>query len=302
MNILQSLRHLKTFIFSPENKSKAFYILAFIPLVAIAYFHFDSLSAFIIPFYGFLLLALKKTDLFSHKEATTIQQAIGLILLVVSPFAHLALLPFFPWAIYYGAFNYALYILGLFLVFFEIPAVGKALGPLLLIVVPSVGRIFADWAQPYFTPFLPSFAIVVVGIVNTLGIKATISTVASNWVVLFTPHGPITYSIVWACVGFESALLFSIVLIILLFENPGTNKSKLMWATVGLAGTLILNVFRVALIFVTEYFYTTYGSAQVHNYAGYILFLTWVTVFIYLYSKRESLARRLRWPWTQSTR
>jgi exosortase/archaeosortase family protein len=301
MSTLQLTQQLKTLFFSPTNKPKAFYILAFVPLVAIAYFHFDSLSAFIIPLYGFLLLALKKTDLFSHNEAKPIQQTIGLILLVISPIAHLPLLPVFPWAIYYGAFNYALYILGLFLVFFEIPALRKALGPLLLIIVPSVGRIFSDWAQPYFTPFLPPFAILVVGIVSVLGIKATISTMASNWVVLYTPHGPVTYSIVWACIGFESALLFSIVLIIMLFENPGTKKSKLLWAVVGLAGTLILNVFRVALIFVTEYFYTTYGSAQVHNYAGYILFLTWVTVFIYLYSKRESLARRLRWPWIQST-
>jgi len=293
----QISKRLKTFLLSSENRPKIFYFLAFVPLVAIVYFHFGWPSNIVIPFYGFLLLALKKHKLFSYHEAKFIQKPFGLLIIIASPFVHFALLPLFPWAIHYGAFNYSIHILGLFLVFFDITAMKEAFGPVFLIVVPSAGSIVSHWAEFYFQPLLPFFTSLIVAIINAMGIRAVISISSPNMVILYSPHRPAAYKILWACIGFESAFLFSIVLVILLFEGPGGKKTKILWSAVGLLGTLLLNIFRVVLILVTEYFFGTGVSTTVHYSVGYVLFIVWITAFLYLFSKREAIQGKIKLVW-----
>lgn len=293
----QILKRLKTFLISPENRPKIFYLLAFAPLVAIVYFHFEYPSATVMPFYGFLLLALKKHNLFSHNEAKVIQKPFGLLLIIAGPFVHITLLPFFPWAIYYGAANYALHILGLFLFFFDISTLKEAFAPMFLIVVPSAGSTVSRWAELYFKPFLPFFTILVVAVINAMGIKAVISESYSNSFVLYTPHGSVSYGISWACIGFEGAFLFAIVLVILLFEESAGKKTKILWSAVGLFGTLLLNIFRLVLIFVTEYVFGRGVSTTVHYSMGYVLFIVWITAFLYLFSKREAIQGKIKLAW-----
>lgn len=297
MEANQTSKRLKTFLLSSENRPRIFYLLAFTPLVAIIYFHSEWPSTIVIPFYGFLLLAIKKHKLFFYNEAKSIQKLFGLLIVIASPFVHFALLPLFPWAIYYGAFNYAIHILGLFLVFFDITAMKEAFGPAFLIVVPSAGPIVSQWAEFYFKPFLPFFTILIVAIINAMGIKAVIPFSYSNTVILYTPHGRALYGILWACIGFESAFLFSIVLVILLFEESGGKKTKILWSAVGLLGTLLLNIFRVVLILVTEYFFGTGVSTTVHYSVGYVLFIVWITAFLYLFSKREAIQGKIKLVW-----
>jgi len=295
MNGLQILNSLKTFLRSPQNKPKIFYFLAFVPFVAIVYLHRRYWLAYVIvPLYGFLLLAIKKHKLFSYREAKLIQKLFGFLMIVASPFVHLALSPLFPWTVYYGALNYAIHILGLFLVFFDIAAIKEALGPIVMILGPSAGATLSGLAESYFRPLVPSFVNLIVTILNVIGIKANVHSSISNWVVLYTPQGPATYEIIWACMGFESAFLFATVLIILFFEEPGSRKTKILWSAMGLLVMFILNIFRVVLIFVTEYFYTAKVSGTVHYFAGYVLFLTWITIFLYLYSKKERILKGLK--------
>jgi len=292
-----ALKRLKMAISSTENRPRIFYFLAFIPLIAIIYFHFEWPSAMVIPFYGFVILAIKKPRLFSYREAKLIQRLFGLLIIISSPFIHLALLPFFPFlplAIYYGSANYAAHILGLFLVFFNITALREAFTPVFLIIAASAGPMVSRWAEFYFKPLVPFFTSLIVAIINAVGIKAKIPDSDPNTVILYTPNRPVMYQIVWACIGFESAFVFALVLIILLFEGPGSKKAKILWSAIGLLGTFLLNLLRVVLIFVTEYFYTTEASAEVHNFAGYILLFTWITVFLYIYSKREGILRKFQ--------
>lgn len=293
----QISERLKTFLLSSQNRPKIFYLLAFIPLVAIVYFHFEWPSYLIIPFYGFLLLALKKHKLFSYSEAKFIQKPFGLLMIIASLFVHFALLPLFPWAIHYGAVNYAIHILGLFLIFFDTTALKEALGPVFLIVVPSAGPIISRWAEFYFRAFLPYFTILIVAIINTMGIKAVTPFSNSNTVILYTPHGRVPYRILWECIGFESAFLFSTVLVILLFEGPGGKKTKISWSAVGLLGTSLLNIFRVVLILVTEYIFGRGVSTTVHYFVGYVLFIVWITAFLYLFSKREAIQGKIQLVW-----
>jgi len=293
----QILKRLKTFLLSSENRPKIFYFLAFAPLAAMIYFRFEVPSTVVIPFYGFLLLILKKRKLFSYQEAKLIQKLFGFLIIISSPFIHFALLPLFPWAIRYGPANYATHILGLFLVFFNIAALKEAFAPVFLIIMPSAGPIASRWAESYFKPLLPFFTSLIVAITNAVGIKAVIHNSHPNWVVMYTPNGTSVYEIIWACIGFESAFVFALVLIILLFEGSGNKKTKVLWSAVGLLGTLLLNIFRVVLIFVTNYVFGMRVSTAVHYFVGYVLFIVWITVFLFLFSKREAIQGKIKLVW-----
>ena len=292
-----TLKRLKKALSSTENRPRIFYFLAFAPLVAIIYFHFEWPSTVVIPLYGFLLLVMKKPRLFSYQEAKLIQTLFGFLFIVSSPFIHFALLPFFPWAIYYGSANYAMHILGLFLVFFKIAALKEAFTSVFLILAASAGPIVSSWAEFYFKPFVPFFTILIVAIINAVGIKARIPDSHPDTVILYTPNMPAMYQIIWACIGFESAFVFSLVLIILLFEGAGSKKTKVLWSIIGLLGTMLLNMFRVVLIFVTEYFFGRGISTTVHYSVGYVLFIVWITAFLYLFSKREAIQGKIKVVW-----
>jgi len=277
-----------------ENKANLFYILAFAPLLLILYHNpFNT----VISFYGFLLLIMKKFRLFSYQEATLIQKLFGFLIIISSPFIHLALLPFFPWAIHYGPANYATHILGLFLVFFNITALKEAFAPVFLIIAPSAAPIASRWAESYLKPLLPFFTSLVVTIINVVGIKAVIHNSHPTWIVMYTPNGTSTSQIIWACIGFESAFVFAIVLILLLSEGPGNKKTKILWSAVGLLGTLLLNIFRVVLLFVTNYVFGMRVSTTVHYFVGYVLFIVWITAFLFLFLKREAIQGKIKLVW-----
>lgn len=292
-----ALNRLKTALSSTENRPKIFYFLAFAPLIAIIYFHFEWPSTVVIPFYGFLLLVVKKLRLFSYQEAKLMQRLFGFFIIISSPFIHFALLPFFPWAIYYGSANYAMHILGLFLVFFNITALKEAFTSVFLILAASAGPIVSRWAEFYFKPFVPFFTSLIVAIMNAVGIKAKIPDSYPDTVILYTPNTPTMYQIIWECIGFESAFLFGLVLIILLFEGPGSKKTKILWSAMGLLGTMLLNIFRLVLIFVTEYVFGRGISTTVHYSVGYVLFIVWITAFLYLFSKREAIQEKIKLVW-----
>jgi exosortase/archaeosortase family protein len=59
-----------------------------------------------------------------------------------------------------------------------------------------------------------------------------------------------------------------------------------VWYFLGIIGTFFLNILRIILIFVTDYFYGYEVGAIVHYFIGYMLFVTWTSIFLYLLLKR----------------
>jgi exosortase/archaeosortase family protein len=53
-------------------------------------------------------------------------------------------------------------------------------------------------------------------------------------------------------------------------------------------GVLALNVLRVLIIFIADYFYGAEVGGQIHYVIGYAIFITWLTIFLYLYSKKTN--------------
>ena len=99
---------------------------------------------------------------------------------------------------------------------------------------------------------------------------------------------------VWGCVGVSSMLIFSIILVVTLFEESASLKTKLAWASIGIIGTFILNIVRVTIIFLADYFYGYEGGAKVHYVIGYALFIAWLAIFFYTFSKRQVISEKFQ--------
>lgn len=277
-----------------RNRLNTFYVLAFAPLLLIMYYHVEWPFPAVIPIYGFLLLLIKKNNLSLCNEPGSIQKAFGLIVMLGSFFVYYALVPFFPFMAFYGPANYVVYIFGLFLAFFYIHALREAFTPIFLIVAATSSSFISEWLKPYFTPFIPHYASLIATLLRTVGIEVT---TYGPRIVLYTLKGPLYLLFVWECVGVASILIFSIILVITLFEDSASLKTKLVWAFVGIIGTFILNIVRVTIIFLTDYFYGFEVGGQVHYAIGYALFIAWLTIFFYIFSKRQNISQKFQSIW-----
>ena len=272
-----------------KERINLFYLLAFVPLLPFVYYHTRWPFAVIIPIYGFVLLLIKKQKLALHYPAKPLQVIFGLLLIVGSVFIYYALVPFFASAAFYTATNYAIYLLGLCLTFFEAPALKETFTSIFLIVAATSSSFISAWLEPHLAPHItPLFAHLMGLILNALGIAATVQSSGQVPIISFPTMqgGRITAVFNWYCVGVSSVLIFSIILVVLLIEEHGNLTSKMIWSLVGILGMLALNVLRVFIIFIADYFHGAEVGGAIHYVIGYAIFITWLTIFLYLYSKK----------------
>lgn len=292
---MENIKKLRATFLSRENRLNSFYVLAFLPLILVAYFYAQWPFGIVIPIYGFIILALKQQKLSLCKEASLIQKLIGLSATATSFLLYYLLFPFFPNAAFYGAANYCVYLLGLFLIFFELNALREAFSPLFLIAAAISINFVSSLIEPLFDPYIPHFASFIVAILNTIGIEIRISPYSPTTMILQTSNAtraPLLLEFVWGCVGFTSMFIFSVIIVVVLAESPGKFKTKTLWYILGIVGTFFVNLLRIVLIFVTDYFYGYEAGAKVHYFIGYILFIAWTTVFLYIFQKK-ALSPRL---------
>ena len=274
-----------------KERINTFYLLAFIPLLLLTYYYVTWPFAMIIPIFGFILLLIKKQKLQLCHPAEHIQKALGLLIIIGSFFAYYLIVPFFPSTSFYTAANYVIYLLGLSLTFFEAPALKETFSSIFLIVAATSSSFISTWLEPHLSPHVtPQFAHLLEGILNAFGVQATVH-FPNNLPVISFPTiqgGTIAALFVWSCVGVSSVLIFSIILVVLLIEEPSNLKSKIIWSLVGIFGVLALNVLRVLIIFIADYFYGAEVGGKVHYVIGYVVFITWLIIFLYVYSKKTS--------------
>ena len=282
-----------TYSSTVEKRLNVFYVLAFAPLVLIAYFNVFN---FIIPIYALILLLLKRESLFAYRNANPTQRTLGFLVIFGSFLLCYALVIFFPRVVFYGAVNYALHILGLFLIFFDVSALKQAFMPIFLIVAATSSSFATVWVKPYLTPYIPIFASFIEAPLKLLGIY-TFADYSGNFPVIAirTQQGSIFSGlVVWECVGFYSTMVFSVILVVMLFDDPSSRKTKLLWSMIGILGNLVVNIIRVIAIFLTVYFYGSDLGGQVHYVIGYALFITWLILFFYLFSKRQTIQGKIQ--------
>ena len=276
-----------------NNRTNLFYVFVFAPLLLI--FHYNPFSV-IIPFYGFLILILKHQKLLVFKEANLIQKIIGSILVVGSFFVYYVMTSIYPGVAFYTSANYTVYLLGLFLIFFDFYALKEAFSPLFLIVAATSSSFIANWLKPFLSPYINDIAYIVVNILRVLGVETNISIFDNTSLITIRSlsgemvHGAFVYE----CLGVYSALVFSIILVVILFEDPDRLKVKLASAIIGLLGTFALNIFRVVVIFLVDYFYGAEVGGTVHYVIGYALFSVWIGIFFYMFSKRRVISKKFQ--------
>ena len=272
-----------------------FYILAFLPLVLIAYLNIGWPFPVVVPIYGFILLLIKKYDLSMRGGSRGVQRVLGLLIAVGSLFVYYGLDPFFKAPSFYGGVNYAVYILGLFLMFFKFSAVRAAFTPVFLLLAASSTGIVSRWLELHFGRYIPHFMWLVVAMLNVLGVGAELR--SPDAILIPTVKGPLVLGFVWACVGVSSVLTFLIVLVLTLFEESASLRTKLLWAVGGIFGTFMVNVLRVVTIFLAACFYGSDVGGKVHYFIGYVFFILWLLVFFYTFSKRQALAEKIAAIW-----
>lgn len=267
-----------------RRRINLFYFLAFIPLLAVAYF---SLVRAVIPIYGFVLLLLKKDKLSSFAEPSLVQKILGCFVLVSSIFTYYAVVLVLPQlADPYGIPNYAIHLIGLFLIFFSLSALKEAFSPLFLIVASTSSFFLSEFLEPFLSPFLiPLFMHIIEAILGILRLPATVD-YSSGMIMLLTSKGYVPTLFAWGCIGVFSTLVFSVILITVLVEERSSRRTKLIWSVVGILGTNIVNVIRVITIYLTDYYVGYEAGAQVHYFIGYVLFITWLAIFFYAMSKK----------------
>jgi len=278
-------------LFSPSNRAKIFYLLAFAPLILIVYYQPGWPFAVISPAYGFILLTLKKDKLFSRDKADNVQKIMGVAVVLGSFFVYYPLVYLFPKATLYNVANYATFIIGLFIAFFEISALREALSSLFLIVAATLNSLLFDWLEPLLSPYINHFVSLMSFILETLGMSVT--TQYPDIITIHTPSGSIPNVFTWGCVA-GSSIVFSIILVVFLLEETAQPRTKLLWAIVGICGTLLTNIIRIATIFLSYQFYGFEAGREIHWYLGYVLFITWLVLFFYMFAKRETIARQIK--------
>ena len=279
-----------------RNRANLFYILAFAPLL---YFLYHHLFSVIIPLYGFLLLFLKSQKLLDVKEANFMQKILGSVLVVGSFFVYYGVVLVFPGAAFYTAANYVVYLLGLFLVFFKFSALKEAFAPLFLIVAATSSSFISAWLKPFLSPFANDFAHIVMNILRAVGVDANIYYLGNTPILDFPSLSGkmVSGAFVYECIGIYSALVFSIILVVILLEDPSNLKVKVAYSIAGVFGTFALNILRVTVIFLTDYFYGAEVGGFVHQVIGYIFFTTWLVFFLYAYSRRKAVQAKITSFW-----
>lgn len=245
--------------------------------------------------FGFLLLLLKSGNLSAFREAPRIQRVVGLTVLLGSFILCFTLGHFFPFIRFFGvAASYSVYIFGLFLIFFDLLALREAFTPVFIIVGASSISFISIWLELYLSAYIiPRFVSIVGTILNALGVETIIQ--YPSILRLSTAQGTISFRIIWACIGAYSTLVFSLIMIIVMFEEPDGLKTRILWAVLGIVGVLVLNVFRVVIILMIARYYT-FAVAELlfHPFLGYVLFFPWLGLFLYTFPKRHALLEKIR--------
>lgn len=294
------LSNLVAMLLSVENRPKSFYLLALVPSVLLSYFYAEAVFGVVVPIYGFVLLVLKKPKLFSQPVSGTMQRLLGFILIVVSFFAYFFVSPFLSTAVLYGFANYFLFIVGLFLFFFSFRALKEAFSPLFLVVAFVTAPLISDLVGSLFTPFIPQYTAFIANILRILGMEIAYSPSSPNVIMLKLSNGHLPLAIAWACVGFSTMYMFSVILIAIMMEDRGSIRTSLAWATIGVLGSVLIGMVRLILVFAGYYVYGYAEGETVHSFIGYILFAMWTIVFLFLYSKRDIISQKLTKLFTKS--
>jgi len=141
-------------------------------------------------------------------------------------------------------------------------------------------------------PLVPYFVRVMVFVLMLLGIPATVHNPYT--IMLDTSRGPVPVLFEAGCIGIQSFLIFSVIIVVTMIEESASVRTKLLWSFAGVVGTFVVNIIRVSLIAAVIYYFGYENWGEIHAWIGYALFLLWLGFFFILFSKREAVRNKIR--------
>lgn len=281
-----------------RDRLNIFYMLAFLPLLLIEYYRyvfFNNALGVLIPLYGFLLLLIKKDKLSKYAMNTNnLQRVSGIIIVLGSFFLYYAIVPFVPSVGFYGITNYFVLLSGLLLIFFEIPAFKEAFTSFFLLAAGALSGLAFRWIELQISPVVPYYVYLFASVLRILGITAT--TPNPTTLMLYKSEGMLPVPVLFeaGCIGVYSLLIFSTLLVITMVESNSSKRTKLLWSAIGLIGVFVVNIIRLIIVILAIYFYGYPTGQSVHQVIGYILFLSWLAIFLYMFSKRQTIIGKIQ--------
>jgi exosortase/archaeosortase family protein len=278
-----------------QDRLNRFYILAFapiIPLLVYRYTAFNDPLGILVPFYGFLILLMKKDKLTKYNNKPgTLQMASGILSIAASFLAYYAIAPFIPGVGFYGIVNYTIYLFGIVLIFFKLSAFKETFATFFLIIATGLTGLSYQWIEHQITPTVPYYVSIFSSVLNLFGVSHT----RPNPYTLFlnTPRGLLPVWFEGGCIGVYSVIIFSILIVVTMVETSAPKRTKLVWTVFGLIGVFVLNIIRLLIVIASMYAYGWDFGQQVHQVIGYVLFLSWLTLFLFLFSQRQIIAQKL---------
>ena len=282
-----------------RNKLNLFYLLALAPLLLIQYFGYVARRDFfaaLIPLYGFLLLLIKKDKLSAFAEPGRVNRLLGLTLMLASFSVYYAVVLLFPSAQFYGVANYTIFIIGLFLFFFEVSALKESFTTLFLIAAAISSPFVGDWMESHLEPSVPYFVQGMGFVLAVLGMPVRV--VAANALSVRMPNGTnMSLGVEAGCIGISSFLTFAVITVVIMMEDPSSLRTKSLWSVAGVIGTFMVNIVRVSFIFVVIYFFGFENWGVIHTRIGYVLFVIWLAFFFLIFSKRRAILNTFQMFW-----
>ena len=279
-----------------KSKLNFFYVLACVPLGLIAYYKYaigHSIIGVLIPFYGFLLLFFKRDRLALFPDAGRVQRFVGLVSVLASFFVYYIMIRFGSPDFYgAGAAFYAVYILGLLMVFFSVPVLRESFSVLFLVVAGGATFYVGELLKYHMEPLVPYFVHIMAFVLVVLGIPAAVHN--PTVIVLNKSTGPVTVAFEAGCIGFYGFMVFSVIIVVTMMEEPASLRTKLLWSFGGVLGTFVINIIRVSLISAVIYYFGYERWGEIHSWIGYALFLLWLGLFFVTFSKREVIKNKIR--------
>lgn len=278
-----------------RDRLNIFYIIAFLPLLAIEYYryaYYGNVLGILTPLFGFLLLYFKKEAFSQIAVPGGLQRAVGSAILISSFFTYYVLFPFFPMVGFYGISNYVVYLLGLLLIFFDVSALKKSFTPFFLMVTAALSGLIFRWLELQLNPYVPYFVRVFSFLLSAVGL--TVEVLNPYVILVHTSERAVPMAFEGGCIGVYSLLIFSIILVAIMIETSSSNRTKLLWSIAGLVGIFIVNILRLFIVLLSISFYGYDIGQQVHKVIGYILFLSWTGIFFYMFSKRQTIRLKMQ--------
>lgn len=279
-----------------RDKTTLFLLGALAPLVLIAAYFLSrglTILGVLIPVYGFLIILLKKDKLQPCEAPSTLTRFLGVVIVAVSFLVFYASDVFFSSASFgVGALFYAVYVLGLSLAFFNARALKELISVFFLVVVGGFSPYISEELEYVIQPFVPYFVSFFFLVLRLLGIPATIH--SPRTILLERANGRLPVSFEAGCIGIQSFLVFSILVVVTMLEEPASRRTKTLWSIGGVLGTFFVNTLRVSLIAVIIFYNGYENWGVIHSVIGYSMFLLWLVFFLVVFSKRTQIRNRIQ--------